>query len=78
MPRGPAMIVCVCYRVSDRDIRQAVHDGVRDFEALQDETSCSRGCGCCRETAEAVFQQACATITLQRAAGDAPALPKAA
>ena len=68
------MIVCLCHRISDRDITQAVKDGIRDFETLQDETCIARNCGCCEDTARAVFeaaratQAASATITVHRPA----------
>jgi bacterioferritin-associated ferredoxin len=54
------MIVCLCHRVSDRDIRRAVDEGVRDFETLQDETLVATGCGCCHDCAREVFDTACA------------------
>lgn len=60
------MIVCVCHRISDRHIREAVKDGVRDFEELQDDTCIARNCGCCEDCAREVFEQACATITVHR------------
>ena len=35
------MIVCLCNRVSDRDIRRVVQiQGVRDFEVLKDPDAC--------------------------------------
>jgi bacterioferritin-associated ferredoxin len=54
------MIVCLCHRISDRDIAQAVRDGVRDFDTLQDDTCIARNCGCCESSAREVFEQACA------------------
>ena len=54
------MIVCLCRRVSDRDIRRAVQDGVRDFSALQDETGVASNCGSCHDCAQEIFNQACA------------------
>lgn len=54
------MIVCVCHRVSDRDIRLAVASGTRVFELLQDETRVATGCGRCRDCAREVFDAACA------------------
>jgi bacterioferritin-associated ferredoxin len=54
------MIVCLCHRISDRHIEQSVKDGVRDFEALQDETCLARNCGCCEDTAREVFDNAVA------------------
>jgi bacterioferritin-associated ferredoxin len=54
------MIVCLCHRVSDRDIERAVHlHGVRNFEVLQDMTRVSSCCGCCRDCAREVFDSAC-------------------
>lgn len=53
-----AMIVCLCHRISDRDIQRAVREGVPDFEALQDDTCIARNCGCCHDCARAVFDAA--------------------
>lgn len=52
------MIVCLCHRVSDRDIRHAVESGVRNFELLQDETRVASACGCCHDCAREVFDAA--------------------
>jgi bacterioferritin-associated ferredoxin len=60
------MIVCLCHRISDRQIQQAVKDGVRDFDELQDDTCIARNCGCCEDCARQVFDQAVATITVHR------------
>jgi bacterioferritin-associated ferredoxin len=60
------MIVCLCHRISDRDIVQAVKDGVRDFESLQDDTCIARNCACCEDCAKQVFAQACATVQVHR------------
>lgn len=60
------MIVCLCHRISDRQIQQAVKDGVRDFDELQDDTCIARNCGCCEQTAREVFTHAVATITVHR------------
>lgn len=54
------MIVCLCNRVSDRDIRHAVEvRGVRDFEVLKDVTRAASCCGCCHDCAREVFDAAC-------------------
>ena len=53
------MIVCLCNRVSDRDIEQAVRDGTRCFERLQDDTRVASSCGCCHDCAREVFDAAC-------------------
>ncbi|MEF7614687.1 (2Fe-2S)-binding protein [Aquincola sp. MAHUQ-54] len=52
------MIVCLCHRISDRDIQRAVREGVDDFETLQDDTCLARNCGCCEECARQVFDDA--------------------
>lgn len=54
------MIVCVCNRVSDRDIDRAVREGTQVFEQLQDETRVATCCGRCRDCAREVFDAACA------------------
>jgi bacterioferritin-associated ferredoxin len=56
------MIICLCQRVSDRDIRRAVHGGVRDFDALQEETGVARNCASCHDCAKEIFDQACGRL----------------
>jgi len=55
------MIVCLCNRVSDRDITAAVHQGTRCFEQLQDQTGVAACCGCCHDCAREVFDSACSS-----------------
>ena len=52
------MIVCLCHRLSDRDIERQVAHGVASFEELQDETCIARNCGCCEEAARECFDSA--------------------
>lgn len=52
------MIVCLCHRVSDRDIRTAVAQGAQDFEAVQQATGAATQCGCCGDCAREVFEEA--------------------
>lgn len=53
------MIVCLCNRVSDRDIRHAVQvQGISDFEVLKDLTRAASCCGCCHDCAREVFDEA--------------------
>jgi len=52
------MIVCVCRRVSDRDIEREVRAGCCCFDALQDELGVARSCGACADCARAVFARA--------------------
>lgn len=73
------MIVCLCHRISDRDIRQAVSCGTRCFEVLQDDTRVASSCGSCHDCAREVFDQACAVSRCAPAAVPEPALlPRAA
>lgn len=51
------MIVCVCHRVSDRDIAIAASSGCPNFEALQDDLLVGTACGACRDCACAVFEE---------------------
>jgi len=57
------MIVCLCHRISERDIRRAVAHGERDFESLQEDTGLARNCGCCHDCARDVFDEACTNAT---------------
>lgn len=52
------MIVCLCHRISDRDIHAAVRAGTQCFEVLQDDTRVAASCGCCLDCAREVFDQA--------------------
>lgn len=54
------MIVCLCHRVSDRDIRAAVMAGTRCFDVLQDDLRVASSCGCCHDCARETFEAACA------------------
>jgi bacterioferritin-associated ferredoxin len=54
------MIVCLCHRVSDRDIQVAVKGGATTFDALQDDLRVGSACGCCQDSARSVFDEACA------------------
>ena len=52
------MIVCVCRRVSDHQIRQAAADGVTTLDELQMELGVATQCGRCAECACDVLAQA--------------------
>ena len=52
------MIVCVCHRVSDRDIEREVRHGCPSFEELLEELRVGTGCGCCLECARDTFDVA--------------------
>lgn len=52
------MIVCLCHRVSDRDIHREVSSGTNCFEVLQDVTRVASSCGSCHDCAREVFEAA--------------------
>ena len=52
------MIVCVCRRISDHQIRQAVRDGAQTLEALQFELGVATQCGRCADCACQVMRDA--------------------
>lgn len=49
------MIICICHRVSDHDIRRAVHSGCDSFDDLQDHLRVATACGACTGCAQQVF-----------------------
>lgn len=51
------MIVCVCHRVSDRDIAHAVKAGCGSFDELQDELRVATACGACDDCAQQTFDR---------------------
>jgi bacterioferritin-associated ferredoxin len=52
------VIVCVCHRVSDRDIEHEVRHGCTDFDELQDELRVGTSCGRCTDCARDTFDVA--------------------
>ncbi len=51
------MIVCLCHKVSDRDIAREVASGCRDFDTLQEETRVATACGACTDCARDTFNK---------------------
>ena len=49
------MIVCVCRRVSDHEIRRAARDGAATLECLQFELGVAVQCGRCADCATRVL-----------------------
>ena len=54
------MIVCICHRVSDRDIAREVREGCASFAELQSELRVGTRCGACADCARETFA-ACQT-----------------
>lgn len=53
-----AVYVCLCNGVTERDIQRAAAEGCRDLAELTMRTGCAGTCGCCRDVAEQVLDQA--------------------
>ena len=53
------MIVCVCHRVSDRDIARAAREGCASFDDLQFELAVATSCGRCSDCARETFDHHC-------------------
>ncbi|HMN76715.1 MAG TPA: (2Fe-2S)-binding protein [Burkholderiaceae bacterium] len=51
------MVVCLCHRVTDRDIARAARSGCTDYEALQDDLRVGTSCGTCDDCAREVFAE---------------------
>jgi bacterioferritin-associated ferredoxin len=52
------MIVCVCARVSDRQIHKAVANGAHSLECLQFELGVALKCGNCADCASRILGEA--------------------
>lgn len=51
------MIICICHRVSDRDMARAVRQGgCTRFEDLQRSLGVATSCGACRDCARQTFE----------------------
>jgi bacterioferritin-associated ferredoxin len=51
----PPMIVCLCHRVSERDIAREAAAGCGSFEQLQDQLRVGTACGACTDCAREAF-----------------------
>jgi len=52
------MIVCVCHRISDRDIERHARNGCASFDELQMDSGVASCCGSCTDCARDVFENA--------------------
>jgi bacterioferritin-associated ferredoxin len=68
------VIVCVCHRVSDRDIEREVRHGCASFDELQDELRVGTACGSCTDCArDAVdIARACRPTGVEARAANVP------
>lgn len=51
------MIVCVCYNVSEKKIRQAVDSGVTSMPQLREQLGVGTCCGKCNSCAKTVLRE---------------------
>jgi bacterioferritin-associated ferredoxin len=70
-----AMIVCLCHRVSDRDIARAARQGCASFDELQDQTRVGTACGACGDCARETFDAQRVSVSCTAAAGTWIAMP---
>jgi len=56
IPRNNAKVICHCLNVTDEEIKEQVADNVTTFEALQERTKISTGCGKCKDEAKQLFE----------------------
>ena len=51
------MIVCVCNRITENEVREAAHAGARSPEAAYARAGCEVQCGCCLDYAQEVIDE---------------------
>lgn len=52
------MYVCLCNRVTDTAIREAVDEGARSWREVREATSCASQCGKCARTGKQITREA--------------------
>jgi len=50
-------IICHCYMISKKDIKQAIEEGTYSFKELKKETKISTSCGKCKKKAKKYFKK---------------------
>ena len=51
------MIVCVCNRITEKEVREAAHRGARTPEAAYASLDCEVQCGCCLDYAQEIINE---------------------
>jgi bacterioferritin-associated ferredoxin len=51
------MYVCMCHGITDRQIREAVCDGVVSMRELRAELGVASSCGCCAQYAKQLLDE---------------------
>ncbi|OHV07758.1 (2Fe-2S)-binding protein [Kushneria phosphatilytica] len=52
------MFVCLCRKITDHQLRNAVSEGARSWQEVRRMTGCSGQCGKCACTAESIVEEA--------------------
>lgn len=50
-------VLCGCMGVTKDDVIEAIENGAKSFEEVQEATQISTGCGACRENNEALVAE---------------------
>ncbi len=61
------MYVCICSAITDKQIRHAAENGVRDLWQLQRELGVASACGSCKEQAVTILREKHAEQALAQA-----------
>lgn len=69
--QAPAQLVCSCFRVTDRQIQQAVsREGIASLNGLQAKLKCGANCGACLSEVKALLKQALDNQPLSESEGE--------
>jgi len=60
------MLVCICNRISDRDIRSSIHEGASGFREVKAELGIGSCCGQCVPFAKGVVDDTLSQLQLSR------------
>lgn len=50
-------VVCNCLNVTKQDLIDAITNGAKSFEEVQEVTKVSKGCGACNDVAKAIVEE---------------------
>jgi len=59
------MFMCLCYSVSNHEIKTLVQDGASTVEDIQQHCGAGMGCGCCLEALQCLIEKENATVLAQ-------------
>lgn len=50
-------VVCLCFDISEEQIREVVRNGAHTVEAVGEETQAGTGCGACQENIQKIIDE---------------------